>query len=162
MYCDFYFNSKDAKVRIQICSKILMRIFNFNWCQPFDEGFEIIIFIFIDFLTLFRSLKWKLHNPLGAEVCSFTLYTSSSSRQNICSCEKSTFFFFLTYKRGGGKNFWWTTERLLKWQTSCDDTIVSTKYRKIGVSLTRLLLVRATNSKLLGTKILEVSKTFRV
>ena len=29
MYCDFYFNSKDAKVRIQICSKILMRIFIF-------------------------------------------------------------------------------------------------------------------------------------
>ena len=121
MYCDFYFNSKDAKVRIQICSKILMRIFNFFfWCQPFVEGFEIIIFI--DFLTLFRPLKWKLHNPLGAEVCSFTLYTSSSSRQNICSCEKSTFFFFLTYKRGEGKTF----DELLK-DYSNDKRLVMTQ-----------------------------------
>ena len=93
------------------------------WCLPFIEGFEILKSLFLlNCLTLLRPLKWKLHNPLGAEVCSFTLYTSSSSRQNICSCEKSTFFFFLTYKRGEGKTF----DELLK-DYSNDKRLVMTQ-----------------------------------
>ena len=81
------------------------------------------LFLFLlNILTLLRPMKWKLHNPLGAEVCSFTLYTSSSSRQNICSCEKSTFFLFLTYKRGEGKTF----DELLK-DYSNDKRLVMTQ-----------------------------------
>ena len=98
----------------------------------FDAGLLLkvlksLFLLLLNCLTLllintYYYLKWKLHNPLGAEVCSFTLYTSSSSRQNICSCEKSTFFLFLTYKRGEGKTF----DELLK-DYSNDKRLVMTQ-----------------------------------
>ena len=123
MYCDFYFNSKDAKVRIQICSKILMRIFIFFfWCQPFVEGFEIIIFIFIDFLTLFRPLKWKLHNPIGGRgllLHSLHLFKLQTEHLQLW---KEHVFLFSDVQKGGGKTF----DELLK-DYSNDKRLVMTQ-----------------------------------
>ena len=140
MYCDFYFNSKDAKVRIQICSKILMRIFNFFFlmsaiCWRFWNHY----FYFYWFFDPISSFKVETPQPLGGRgllLHSLHLFKLQTEHLQLW---KEHVFLFSDVQKGGGKNFWWTTERLLKWQTSCDDTIVSTKYRKIGVSLTRLL-----------------------
>ena len=55
--------------------------------------------------------------------------------------------------------------RTLEIHTTFKQTSKKTSLDKSGLFLTReqfCILVRATNSKLLGTKILELSKTFRV
>ena len=73
-------------------------------------------------LTLLRPLKYNSTTPWEQRFA-LSLCTSSSSRQNICSCEKSTFFLFLTYKRGGeGKTF----DELLK-DYSNDKRLVMTQ-----------------------------------
>ena len=73
-------------------------------------------------LTLLRPLKYKLHNPLGAEVCSFTLYLFKFQTEHLQLWKEHVFPFSDVQKGGEGKTF----DELLK-DYSNDKRLVMTQ-----------------------------------